>query len=336
MKQSISIIVPVYNVHIQTIQFIIDKYINNPKCKIIIVFDGQQDNMSKILVDESKREQCKVISIPHGGVSAARNEGLKHADTEWVTFLDADDDLDDAVLLEMVKFAEKNTCDVVQGGYKTVMRHSVEHHGKEGSPRVISDTDDRFAFLGSILSPDQGTANVWGKIYRTALIRENDLLFDTSLSLGEDTVFVFDTISRSSRIGVYPEELYAYQRNGESTVTSFRRDYEEDILRFLSVIEQRVLSTNNQKISEYFDSCVVFHEIMIIVHYIFNPNSDLTKKERKDAFSGLIRQDIFHKSIINVKLNTLSVSKRIFAMAIRLHWFWLCEQMCNVRNRQIG
>ena len=89
----VSLIVPVYNV---------EKYLG--KClescrnqtlndlEIICVDDGSTDSSGRIL-DEFAAEDSRVIVIhkENGGVSSARNAGLKAANGELIMFLDADD-----------------------------------------------------------------------------------------------------------------------------------------------------------------------------------------------------------------------------------------------------
>jgi glycosyltransferase involved in cell wall biosynthesis len=56
---------------------------------LIVIDDGSIDNTADVV--ESMREDVRYFSIPHSGVSKARNTGLKHARGEWIAFLDSDD-----------------------------------------------------------------------------------------------------------------------------------------------------------------------------------------------------------------------------------------------------
>ena len=93
MKETISIIVPVYKV-----EKYIDKCLNSilnqtyPDLEIILVDDGSPDNCGKICDEyEKKDKRIKVIHKKNGGQSEARNEGLKIATGKYIGFVDSDD-----------------------------------------------------------------------------------------------------------------------------------------------------------------------------------------------------------------------------------------------------
>ncbi|HFL5407345.1 TPA: glycosyltransferase family 2 protein [Escherichia coli] len=97
---NISVIIPVYNgaaTIIEAIDSVIKQKIDGDityNIEIIVVNDGSQDNTLNILaryIEEIKAKNIKVINTENGGVSCARNIGIKAAKYEWVAFLDADD-----------------------------------------------------------------------------------------------------------------------------------------------------------------------------------------------------------------------------------------------------
>ncbi len=86
----VSIIIPTYN-RADTILRAIDSVLAQTYVdwELIIVNDGSTDNTSQLLVGLDSR--IKVIHQPNGGVTAARNTGLRHATGEIFAFLDSDD-----------------------------------------------------------------------------------------------------------------------------------------------------------------------------------------------------------------------------------------------------
>ena len=89
----ISVIVPVYNVE-KYLEACIDSILQQTyeKIEIILVDDGSTDSCGKIC-DEyaSKDSRLKVLHKGNGGLSSARNAGIKVATGEWITFIDSDD-----------------------------------------------------------------------------------------------------------------------------------------------------------------------------------------------------------------------------------------------------
>lgn len=86
-----SVIIPLYNKE-KSIGSTIESVLNQsyPYFELIIINDGSNDNSLQI-VQSIKDSRIKIISKPNGGVSSARNLGIKLAQNPYVVFLDADD-----------------------------------------------------------------------------------------------------------------------------------------------------------------------------------------------------------------------------------------------------
>ncbi|MDY6379520.1 MAG: glycosyltransferase family 2 protein [Bacteroidales bacterium] len=90
----ISFIIPIYNAEpylVRCIQSVLKQTTSEP-LQVILVDDGSTDN-SLAIAQEAAREEKRIVVLrqPHAGQSAARNLGLKHAQGEYVAFVDADD-----------------------------------------------------------------------------------------------------------------------------------------------------------------------------------------------------------------------------------------------------
>ena len=93
MKKVVSIIIPVYNVEefiFKTVKSVMNQ--DYKDIEIILVDDGSPDNSAKIIDELAKRDDRIVcVHKDNGGVSSARNVGLRMASGEYVTFIDGDD-----------------------------------------------------------------------------------------------------------------------------------------------------------------------------------------------------------------------------------------------------
>ena len=63
--------------------------------------------------------------------------------------------------------------------------------------------------------------SIWGKLLRSAIIRQHNLQFDTSLSIGEDHLFALEYLLKCRKIAVLQEELYQYMQWNQSAISSF-------------------------------------------------------------------------------------------------------------------
>ena len=129
MQPLISVIVPIYNVE-KYLDRCVGSIINQTykNLEIILVDDGSPDNCPQMCDDYAKKDsRIKVVHKENGGLSDARNAGMKVATGEYVSFIDSDDyiSLDfyetlletivdndsDIVECSVVKFYEDNSFD---------------------------------------------------------------------------------------------------------------------------------------------------------------------------------------------------------------------------------
>ena len=108
MVVKVSIVIPAYNAE-KEIRNTVDSILNQTfiDYEIIVVNDGSTDNTLQVLLDYG--DKIKIIDQVNGGVSKARNEGIKVAEGEYVAFLDSDDLWHPDKLSLQIKLMESNT-----------------------------------------------------------------------------------------------------------------------------------------------------------------------------------------------------------------------------------
>ena len=114
----ISIIIAVYNAEkclSKCLDSVITQSITDFEC--ILVNDGSTDNSLNICKQYEERDhRFKVVSKKNGGPGSAWNEGIRQADSKWITFIDADDYVDTSYLENFLKYNEKDDeVQVIQG-----------------------------------------------------------------------------------------------------------------------------------------------------------------------------------------------------------------------------
>ena len=90
----LSVIVPCYNVEKEILQRCILSVLNQEymNYEILLIDDGSEESFRSEIRDIARLdERIKVITQSNLGVSAARNEGIKHSKGKYLTFVDADD-----------------------------------------------------------------------------------------------------------------------------------------------------------------------------------------------------------------------------------------------------
>ena len=209
-KYLISFIVPVFNTgtNIENIINSIFK-VNNIMgniLEIIVVDDGSDDQETlDSLKNISKLNNVSVIRQKNSGPSASRNVGISNASGEWIGFCDSDDIVDAEYLLNAIKTIKMNNyknSDMLVFGWN--IRHNQDN---KSTYRCINLEKQCIAGKNNItqktlksLSLDGRMYNLWNRLYRKKIIRDNNIKLDENLRFGEDLIFNLNFLLKSSRI----------------------------------------------------------------------------------------------------------------------------------------
>ena len=111
----ISVVIPVYNVE-KYLQECVNSVLRQTYTdfEVILVDDGSTDSGGRICDDYAQKDpRVRVIHQANGGLSVARNTGLRAAQGKYVYFLDSDDYIEDHTLEALIFLAEKESADIV-------------------------------------------------------------------------------------------------------------------------------------------------------------------------------------------------------------------------------
>lgn len=226
----ITIIIPIYNA---------DKYL--PRCiesvlnqssrewKLILVDDGSKDASGAICDKYAQNdERITVIHKRNEGVSAARNIGIQVVDTEWLTFMDADDCIKPDAIATIIKDIQSFDTDVFNYRYNfitetdNVVRDCVLK-GVVSLPTLIG-----VSYVDIIHS----MYNIWNNVYRRSIILRNNLFFDCELSMGEDRIFNLQYIKHCKSIYYSEKSFYQYYWGQSETSLSWMKHSPLQLAKF--------------------------------------------------------------------------------------------------------
>lgn len=197
----LSVIIPVYNVE-KYLKDCVESVINQTykDIEIILVNDGSKDNSPQICDELSNLyDNIKYISQENMGVSVARNNGMKFATGELITFVDSDDTLDSDMYQILIDLIEKENCDIAHCSYKRVDSLGVKPIGNTGKIYVQNKVDALECLIAGYLF----NGSLWNKIYRRELVE--GLKFKEGLIINEDILFniqAFDLAKSTAFIDV--------------------------------------------------------------------------------------------------------------------------------------
>lgn len=210
MNPMVSIIIPVYNAE-KTIRRCVDSVLNQEykDTELLLVDDGSTD-LSGQICDEYARKDSRVCVIhkENTGVSDTRNLALERARGIYLQFLDSDDWISPDATSLMVRAAGESGCDMVISDFYRVVGERVSHKGDIEPGGLL--TREEFAGFMMEKPADFYYGVLWNKLFRRALVEENGLRMDKTISWCEDFMFNLEYIRHTKTIYALHVPIYYY------------------------------------------------------------------------------------------------------------------------------
>lgn len=188
MLPKLSIIIPYYN-SIDYIEECINSVLNQTftDYEMIIINDGSNIEAADFLVSKfGNNKKIKIYHKENGGVSSARNEGIRVANGEYITFLDSDDSIESDMYELMMNEFEENT-DIVCCEVNRVKNNEIKNTiVKRPKETVSSEQAIKYCLIG-----DKMRFAVYDKIYRKSIFDENKIVFPEGKTMEEAAVLPY-------------------------------------------------------------------------------------------------------------------------------------------------
>lgn len=228
----ISIIVPVYNVE-QYIPRCIDSLLGQTyrDLQIIIVNDGSTDN-SLHIIEKYNDPRIEIVNKINGGLSSARNEGLKHVKGDYVTFVDSDDWVDSEMIAKMADQATTHNSDIVCVQEKATTNE--EESGIYKNYIKIYHNDDCMTQLLTMRVKNY----TWGKLYKKNIFVHEECRFPEGMNY-EDVATSYKFFYYCKTLVVLPDVLYFYYQRPGSIVKTKRIEEVESMIKHIEEMQRR-------------------------------------------------------------------------------------------------
>ncbi|MCY9374546.1 glycosyltransferase [Bacillus sp. T17B1] len=304
----VSIIVPMYNVE-PFIKECIDSLRRQTlsDIEIILVNDGSPDRSGEIAEDYAKRDsRIRVIHQANGGLSSARNAGIKAARGTYIGFVDGDDYVSSAMFQRLIEEAEQNRLDIAGCGfYKQLADRRVYVPPQLDINRVLTKSE-----MAERLKHAHETRfiwYVWRYVYRRELLDRANLMFDEDIRFAEDSPFNLSAFCEAERVKMLDEGLYIYRENPNSLTE----------IPYKPAMDEQIQKQYQAKIAFYqhyglagackedLNVYICKHQLpMLLANACASPNpaKDIKKQIRHILSYDMVQQAVRHTPVQHEKL----------------------------------
>ena len=268
-----SIVIPVYNVEnylMECVNSILNQTFDD--YEILLIDDGSTDKSGTICDEIAyQNDKIKVIHKKNGGLSSARNEGIRQASGEYIIFLDSDDYWNDYnALYKFAKLLDENNSDVLIFGMKKYFE-DIDKYEK------CSYKKNNFDNLTDMIKQEKFKASANNKIVKLKFIKEKKILFPIN-KLSEDITWCMYLIDKCEKFFYFDEKIYVYRQRNGSITHSKNIKHIYDILEQCSYgIEEYKKSSKKETIYSFLDYeyCTA---IFLSTYKCFSKDTELRKK----------------------------------------------------------
>ena len=209
----ISIIVPVYKVE-DYLNRCVDSILRQTysNLEIILVDDGSPDDCPRICDEYAKKdERIKVIHKTNGGLSSARNAGLKISTGKYISFIDSDDWIDVMFIERLYKILVDNNTQLSACVFNKTKEFNYDRKLFIEDVEIIKENKYKDVFVSGSYE-----GYVCNKLFIGEIIANNQICFNENIFNSEDFIFVLDYLKFVESIAFIKQDLYFYYMRAES------------------------------------------------------------------------------------------------------------------------
>ena len=321
MDSLISVIVPIYNVE-KYLDRCVNSIINQTykNLEIILVDDGSPDNCPQMCDDYAKKDsRIRVVHKENGGLSDARNAGMKVATGEYVSFIDSDDyvslDFYETLLQTMID----NDSDIVEC---SVVKFYEDNNFDEYSDDLKVTNYDTLYALDGLISESPFKQHVWNKLYKSSVAL--DIPYAVG-KLNEDEFWTYQVFGKAKKVTRINQTMYYYFQRGSSIMGNGynirRLDALEGKMNRQAYIEKNFPTLATKAKVDLYGSCMFAYQSVL---------KFMSGNDKKKA--GKIIRDYKNRCKLTTdEINSITDSSRKYYKLAKFN-FYLCCKMKALLN----
>lgn len=341
-KIKLSVVIPIYNAKRylrRCINSLVKQIEDNDSVEVILVDDGSTDGSQDICKEYTdKYRYINVIHQKNSGEGAARNAGIRVANGKWLSFVDADDFVDDnfikyifnsfddksnVIMFKMIEERNVNKKSIVNDTEKIVYYH------KKSMDMIIK----KCLLAKQLDNYKSNIRSACSRIFRTEWIMEKNIFFDEGVRIGTDFLFMLRVYSSAYEIKCVDSTIYHYCINSDSIINKYKPHYES-----ISDESGYAFEVWLQDYPEY-KPYYAFAALNDIVHFIksdfFHKDNTDSEIKNKKRFIKLIKKGKFPVYYAlaekNKLLSNYPLKKRVVIYLAIHGQYTLCKIIARLR-----
>lgn len=335
---SISVIVPVYQAESylrKCVESVTKQTFSD--WELLLVDDGCTD-ASPAICDECAAEDDRIRVFhkkKNGGVSAARNLGLKEAKGDYIAFLDVDDRFEFRALETLWCLREQTGADTVGCAHLNLYSNG----NKQIEPLLpagVYEPDEIREKLVAPLLGDRLTVPVfngfiWRYLFSANVIRSARLSFEGAYL--EDELFLLEYFCNAKKLAVTEQPLYRYFLNPSSATHRYMKDFQKVFDRFMERKEALVRKYDLEPLRPQWRENSNWAGLLIAVGNEYAVGNPISVRQRQKNVRALCQRPDMAKAIAEITPMGLTPNKQMVANLLKKKHFFILTQMYRLKNR---
>lgn len=334
----ISIIIPVYKVKEAYLRKCVESVMSQTfrDIEILLVDDGSPDQCGAICDEYAAADgRIKVIHKQNGGLSAARNTGVKNASGKWIMFVDGDDWISSEMCRNMHKKAIAEDVQVVLCGMRKEYQNtsvSYQYYLKE---KTYRGEECRW-LQEQILHFNGNIATAYCKLILKDLLEKHEIYHDELLRQGaeglEFNLRLFEVVESATFIN---RPYYHYIYNENSISSKHSEENHAYVIKCFEKIRMFIENSRNRdRLSQWFDNRLLYVIITTAISGYFSPQNPEPYAQKKQKYQEYLNRPIIRHAIQANNVAELSAQRKIILWIIKTKQFWALNLLGKLRNWQ--
>jgi len=305
--------------------------------ELLLVEDGSPDRSGALCDAVAAADpRVRVYHKENGGVSSARNLGMREAAGDYIAFVDADDWLDPyalEVLYGTLSAAGADTAgcahyNALPSGETWTERGALPA-GVYGEAEIKTGIVDRL--LGERLGQPDVVLNgyIWRFLYSRAVITRHDIAFEGAYL--EDELFLMEYFCRAKKLSMTDKPLYYYLQNPLSVTRTYLPDYMNTFRRFMA--SKRELAGRFGLDVPGWEHSSNWAGLLIAVGNEYAPGNPAGTREKQARVRSFAELPEMSAAIAALSPKGLGRNKQLVTMLVRRRWFGVLTLLYLLKNR---